>query len=594
MIDPITTNTARVGELPNEPFSLSDKIPHEVGIDLKSGTVQQLVDLVASVIDTTGGVGFRAVSVTDGQTLPATTTQEFILLGKGTYYNVSGGDTIVLTKELNAVVSNGSFWFIGVEIDINAEDLGIVQTIRQGFIETAPSENAIYNAIEIINSALSSKENTIAAGTTAQYYRGDKTFQNLDKTAVGLANVDNTSDLNKPVSTATQTALNAKQNTISGATNYLAKFASGGVSTSTIYDNAAGVSFGGSTAFGGYEFLKPAFGSNTIYIGTPDGVQNPRAYISHQTVLNQPQKVILGSAFTSGQDTASWYLENGNLVIGTLSNNNVDKLQVNGTISASPAITPNQVTTKSQLDLKADLASPALTGVPTAPTATAGTNTTQVATTAFVLANSQAIPHLESNATDLTVWNNGKGNVQSNTSFGDGALRTNTSGNSNSSLGVNSLALNTTGSANTAIGSASLNVNLTGVSNVAVGSSTLLQNTTGGGNVAIGVSAGSSSGLTNSSTSLFIGRGSLPLGNNQDNQIVIGDSAIGAGSNTATLGNASIIRTILSGIIQKRTLDAAPTSATDTGTLGEIRVTTTHIYVCTATNTWARTALSSW
>lgn len=36
------------------------------------------------------------------------------------------------------------------------------------------------------------------------------------------------------------------------------------------------------------------------------------------------------------------------------------------------------------LDLKAPLASPALTGVPTAPTATAQTNTTQVATTAFV------------------------------------------------------------------------------------------------------------------------------------------------------------------------------------------------------------------
>lgn len=40
------------------------------------------------------------------------------------------------------------------------------------------------------------------------------------------------------------------------------------------------------------------------------------------------------------------------------------------------------------LATKAPLASPVLTGVPTAPTATAGTNTNQVATTAFVLANS--------------------------------------------------------------------------------------------------------------------------------------------------------------------------------------------------------------
>lgn len=62
---------------------------------------------------------------------------------------------------------------------------------------------------------LSGKENTIAAGTTTQYFRGDKTWQTLDKTAVGLGNVDNTSDLNKPVSTATQTALNLKANLLS-------------------------------------------------------------------------------------------------------------------------------------------------------------------------------------------------------------------------------------------------------------------------------------------------------------------------------------------------------------------------------------------
>lgn len=41
---------------------------------------------------------------------------------------------------------------------------------------------------------------------------------------------------------------------------------------------------------------------------------------------------------------------------------------------------------QSYLDLKAPLASPALTGVPTAPTASSGTNTTQIATTAFVQA----------------------------------------------------------------------------------------------------------------------------------------------------------------------------------------------------------------
>ena len=70
-----------------------------------------------------------------------------------------------------------------------------------------------------LNSALNGKEPSITAGTTSQYYRGDKTFQTLDKSAVGLGNVDNTSDANKPVSTATQTALNAKQDALVSGTN---------------------------------------------------------------------------------------------------------------------------------------------------------------------------------------------------------------------------------------------------------------------------------------------------------------------------------------------------------------------------------------
>jgi len=41
-------------------------------------------------------------------------------------------------------------------------------------------------------------------------------------------------------------------------------------------------------------------------------------------------------------------------------------------------------------------------------------------------------------------------------------------------------------------------------------------------------------------------------------------------------------------------MNTAPSSASDTGTLGEIRVTATYIYVCTATNTWVRTSLATW
>jgi hypothetical protein len=59
--------------------------------------------------------------------------------------------------------------------------------------------------------ALDGKEDAFAAGTTSQYLRGDKSWQTLNKTAVGLSNVDNTADTAKPISTATQTALDGKQ-----------------------------------------------------------------------------------------------------------------------------------------------------------------------------------------------------------------------------------------------------------------------------------------------------------------------------------------------------------------------------------------------
>ncbi len=55
--------------------------------------------------------------------------------------------------------------------------------------------------------------------------------------------------------------------------------------------------------------------------------------------------------------------------------------------NTSDAAKPISTATQTALNLRAPIASPALTGTPTTPTATLGTNTTQIASTAFVLAN---------------------------------------------------------------------------------------------------------------------------------------------------------------------------------------------------------------
>jgi hypothetical protein len=68
--------------------------------------------------------------------------------------------------------------------------------------------------------SLDGKTIGFAAGTASQYLRGDNTWQTLDKSAAGLGNVDNTSDANKPVSSATQDALDLKYDA-SNPSNYV-------------------------------------------------------------------------------------------------------------------------------------------------------------------------------------------------------------------------------------------------------------------------------------------------------------------------------------------------------------------------------------
>lgn len=147
-----------------------------------------------------------------------------------------------------------------------------------------------------------------------------------------------------------------------------------------------------------------------------------------------------------------------------------------------------------------------------------------------------------------------------NTAIGANSLRYTTTGVHNSALGKASLFNNTTGNYNMAIGSLALYNNTTGSNNHSMGFGALTNNTTGFNNIGIGYYAGAyiangSSNNATSNNSLFIGSNTKAQADGQTNQIVIGNDVIGNGSNSVTLGNNSITRTLLNGNVGIGTTD---------------------------------------
>lgn len=59
-------------------------------------------------------------------------------------------------------------------------------------------------------------------------------------------------------------------------------------------------------------------------------------------------------------------------------------------------------------------------------------------------------------------------------------------------------------------------------------------------------------------------------------------------------GNVNILSNVKSKQFILSSLNTPPANATDTGVLGEIRYTSDYMYVCVASNTWKRSALTTW
>ena len=139
------------------------------------------------------------------------------------------------------------------------------------------------------------KQDTLVSGTNIKTLEGQSLLGSgnidLTKSDVGLGNVDNTSDLSKPISTATQTALNAKQNTLTLTTT-------GTSGASTLVGNTLNIPqyIGGVTSVTGTAPVVSS-GGTTPAISMPAATSLVNGYLSSTdwTTFNNKQATLVSA-----------------------------------------------------------------------------------------------------------------------------------------------------------------------------------------------------------------------------------------------------------------------------------------------------------
>ena len=153
----------------------------------------------------------------DNESLPTTNTQYWSLVGSGNRLNIDGRDIPnILWDNIGNKPTIPSLTGYATETYVNTAVSNLVDSAPETLNtlnELAAALGDDANYATTISTALGNKLDSSTASSTyapiaSPTFTG--TVGGITASMVGLGNVDNTSDANKPVSTATQTALNAK------------------------------------------------------------------------------------------------------------------------------------------------------------------------------------------------------------------------------------------------------------------------------------------------------------------------------------------------------------------------------------------------
>ena len=210
---------------------------------------------------------------------------------------------------------------------------------------------------------------------------------NVTQTDVGLSNVDNTADADKPVSGPQQTALNLKvNNSEKGVADGVATLDAGGkVPISQISD----------TVLGQVEYM----GSWNAATNTPTLPTTPEKKGDYYVVNTAGDRfgmsfnvgdwiISNGTAWEKVDNTDQVVSVNGKIGAVVITKGDVDLGNVDNTADVNKPVSGPQQTA---LNLKANIDSPSFTGTPTAPTPDTSDDSTKLATTAYVKAITDAM-----------------------------------------------------------------------------------------------------------------------------------------------------------------------------------------------------------